>query len=85
MTLTLTAGAYPHTPTLPPSETELVILTLNTQKVGINSPSLTDMVTLLDRHTPRTLSYSQKPHCTHNKGHSPRSSATEDTKPTTIR
>ena len=35
--------------------TDISILTLNTQKAGYNSPSLTDLVTTLDLHKPDIL------------------------------
>ena len=45
--------------------TEITILTLNTQKMGTNSPLLTDMVTLLDRHTPDVLLLTETPTLPH--------------------
>ena len=45
--------------------TEISILTLNTQNMGTNSPSLTDMVTLLDRHTPDVLLLTETPPLPH--------------------
>jgi len=45
--------------------TEIPILTLNIQKMETNSPSLTDMVTLLDRHTPDILLLTGTPFLPH--------------------
>ena len=45
--------------------TEITILTLNTQKMGPNSPSLTNIVTLLDRHTPDVLLLTETPPLSH--------------------
>jgi len=48
-------------PTVAPPTTEISILTLNTHNAGYNSPSLTDMVTLLDLHTPDILLPTETP------------------------
>ena len=45
--------------------TEITILTINTQKMGTNSPSLTDMITLLDQHTPGVLLLTETPPIPH--------------------
>ncbi len=44
-----------------PSTTDIYILTLNTQKAGYNSPSLTDLVTILDLHKPDILLLTETP------------------------
>ena len=49
----------------PPPMTEIKVITLNTQKMGTNSPSLTDLVTLLDRHTPEVLLLTETPPLPH--------------------
>ncbi len=41
--------------------TDISILTLNTQKVGYNSPSLTDLVAILDLHKPDILMLTETP------------------------
>jgi len=45
--------------------TDISILTLNTQKIGYNSPSLTDLVTILDLHKPDILLLTETPMHTH--------------------
>ncbi len=45
--------------------TELTFLTLKTRKMGCNSPSLTDVVALLDRHTPDVLLLAETPSLPH--------------------
>ena len=54
-------GVHPHLPAPPPPMTEKTILTLNTQKMEKNSPSLTYIVTLLDQHTPDVLLLTETP------------------------
>jgi len=61
LTPTPGGGVHLHTPTLPPPETEITIITLNTQKVGNNSPYVSDTVTLLDLHTPDVLLLTKTP------------------------
>ena len=46
---------------LPIPGTEITLLTLNTQKAGTNSPSLTDLVTILDLRTPDILLLTETP------------------------
>ena len=48
---------------VPPTSTSLSFLTINAQKAGINSPSLSDIVTMLDDHAPN-ISLSQRPRYT---------------------
>jgi hypothetical protein len=48
-------------PTVPPPATDISILTLNIQKAGHNSPSLTDLVTILDLHKPDILLLTETP------------------------
>ena len=44
-----------------PSTTDISVLTLNTQKAGYNSPSLTDLVVILDLHKPDILLLTETP------------------------
>ncbi len=47
---------YTRTPRpAPPPTTEIDILTINAKKAGYSSPSLTDMATTIDLHTPDIL------------------------------
>jgi hypothetical protein len=54
----------PH-PTVASPTTDIFILTLNTQKAGYNSPSLTDLVVILDLHKPDILLLTETPMHSH--------------------
>ena len=59
-----TWGRYPPPPPYlkeAPPKTKISILTLNTQNGRYNSPSLTDMVTILDLHSPDILLLTETP------------------------
>jgi len=55
--------AQPLTPG-PPAATILTLLTINAQKARANSPSLADIVTMLDDHSPDILFLTETPHHT---------------------
>jgi hypothetical protein len=55
-----TMGATPPTGD-PTTNTTLTFLTLNAQKAGPNSPSLSDIVTILDEHSPDVLFLTETP------------------------
>ena len=50
-----------NTPALPPQGERLSFLTINTQKTGFNSPSLTDLVSLVYTHSPDFLLLTETP------------------------
>ncbi len=49
------AGNAQSLATAPPTATNLTLLTINAQKAGANSPSLSDVVTMLDDLSPDIL------------------------------
>ena len=49
----------------PQTATNLTLLTINAQKAGANSPSLLDVVTMLDDHSPDILFLAETPLNTH--------------------
>ncbi len=66
-TLTTPQGAHVKAenaqplPVAPPTSTILTLLTINAQKAGANSPSLSDVVTMLDDHSPDILFLTETP------------------------
>ena len=47
-----------------PTTTNLTFITINAQKAGAQSPSLSDIVTMLDDHSPDILLLTETPICT---------------------
>ncbi len=64
----LTARAFlPDQPTTPTGlAVELKFLTINVQKAGANSPSLADIITVMDQHSPDFLLLTEAPLAPHN-------------------
>jgi hypothetical protein len=62
----ITAGHTSPPTGVPPTDTILTFLTINAQKAGANSPSRTDIVTLLDDHSPDILFFTETPLHTRN-------------------
>jgi len=57
----VTSGAALPLTHVPPTNTILTFLTINAQTAGTNSPSLSDVVTMLDDHSPDILFFTDTP------------------------